>query len=110
MKKADLNTLNGRFRQVRIDKRLTQEEYGTEIGITRMGVNAIETGRYNPTLEVIMKIRHRFNISYSWLIDGTNKDEDTEKLAREVETLRKTVQDQQELIDTQKKLIAAIEK
>jgi putative transcriptional regulator len=110
MKKADLNTLNGRFRQVRIDKRLTQDEYGQELGLTRMGVNAIETGRYNPTLEVIVKIRQRFNIPYSWLLDGNNKDQDTEKLIRENENLRRTLKDQQDLIDTQKKLIAAIEK
>ncbi len=110
MKKADLNTLNGRFRYVRLEKKLTQEEYGNEIGLTRMGVNAIEIGRYSPTLETIMKIRHRFNVGYSWLLDGSNKDQDAEKLSREIENLKKALADREELINTQKKLIAAIEK
>lgn len=108
MKKSDLNTINGRFRQVRLDKRLTQDEFAKEIDMTRMGVNAIEIGRYEPRLEILRLIHKRFGVSYSWLIDGDSKDMDIEKMNKEIESLKKVIADQKELIDTQKKLIKAM--
>ena len=110
MKKANLNTINGRFRHVRTTKGLTQEEFGKDLGLTRMGVNAIEVGRYAPVIEVLMKIKKRYNVSYSWMIDGGTEDVEIDALTRENESLKKTLKDQADMIDTLKKYIAVIEK
>ena len=73
--------------------------------LTRMGVNAIEIGRYEPKLDLVRAIHKRFGTPYSWLLDGDSKDMDMDKIKGEVESLRKIVLDQKELIETQKKLI-----
>jgi len=70
MRKSDLNTINGRFRQIRIDNGLTQEEMGERIGLTRMGVNAIELNRYDPVLSTITAIKKKFGVTYDYIIDG----------------------------------------
>ena len=40
---------------------MTQQELAEQIGVTRQTVNAIEGGKYSPTLEVAFRIAHVFN-------------------------------------------------
>ena len=35
---------------------ITQEKLAEEVGVSRQTVNAIETGKYNPSLELALKI------------------------------------------------------
>lgn len=39
---------------------MTQQELADQIGVTRQTVNAIEGGKYSPSLEVAFKIAHVF--------------------------------------------------
>lgn len=41
---------------------LTQKELAERIGVTRQTVNAIEGGKYSPTLEVAFKIAQVFDV------------------------------------------------
>lgn len=45
----------------RAKKDLTQEELAKELKVTRQTINAIETGRYDPSLELAFKISNYFN-------------------------------------------------
>jgi len=40
---------------------MTQQDLAQRIGVTRQTVNAIETNKYSPSLEVAFKIAHLFN-------------------------------------------------
>jgi putative transcriptional regulator len=39
---------------------MTQQELADQIGVTRQTVNAIEGGKYSPSLEVAFRIAHVF--------------------------------------------------
>jgi len=42
---------------------LRQEDVAKSLGVTRQTINAIENDKYNPTLELAMKIAKFFNTS-----------------------------------------------
>ena len=52
-----LNTL----REVRQKKKMTQEELGNAVGVSRQTIISIETYRYKPTLELAMKLSIKLN-------------------------------------------------
>jgi len=39
---------------------MTQQQLAVQIGVTRQTVNAIEAGKYSPSLEVAFRIAHTF--------------------------------------------------
>ena len=40
---------------------MTQQELAVRVGVTRQTVNAIEAGKYSPSLEVAFRIARAFN-------------------------------------------------
>lgn len=54
--------VHNRIRMLRFDHReMTQQELADRIGVTRQTVNAIEGGKYSPSLEVAFRIARVFN-------------------------------------------------
>jgi putative transcriptional regulator len=52
---------------------LTQEELAIEMGVSRQTINAVETGKYNPSLELALKLADRFDVPIEeifWLTEG----------------------------------------
>ncbi len=49
--------------EYRIKKKITQEELGEGIGVTRQTIIAIEKGNYTPSVLLALKIANYFNIS-----------------------------------------------
>jgi putative transcriptional regulator len=49
-------------RELRLAKGLTQAELGDELNVSRQTVNAIETGRYNPSLTLAVHIARFFGL------------------------------------------------
>ena len=49
-----------RLRVLRAEHDWTQEELGRRVGVSRQAVNAIETGKYDPSLPLAFKIAHVF--------------------------------------------------
>lgn len=41
---------------------MTQQELGQRVGVTRQTLNAIETGKYSPSLEVAFRIAEVFGV------------------------------------------------
>ena len=56
-----LKILN-RVHVLRAEKRISQQELAEEIEVTRATVNAIESGDYNPSLELAFRISQFFKI------------------------------------------------
>lgn len=48
---------------LRISHRLTQEELAEKLGVTRQTINAIEQGKYQPTLHLAFKCAKLFKTS-----------------------------------------------
>lgn len=55
--------LQNNIRRLRFDrKEMTQQELADRIGVTRQTVNAIELGKYSPSLEIAFKIAEVFGV------------------------------------------------
>lgn len=49
------------IRQLRIEQKWSQADLGDLLGVSRQTINAIETGRYDPSLPLAFKIAALFN-------------------------------------------------
>jgi len=55
-------TITNQIRVLRFQhSEMTQQQLATEIGVTRQTVNAIEAGKYSPSLEVAFRIARVFS-------------------------------------------------
>lgn len=61
-------TLGGKIREVRRANRQSQEEFATQLGISRSVLSQIEIDRIKPSVETIKKISTVFNVSLDYLI------------------------------------------
>jgi putative transcriptional regulator len=53
--------ITNRIRRLRFDQgEMTQQELADRVGVTRQTVNAIELGKYSPSLEVAFRIASAF--------------------------------------------------
>ncbi|CAN5918186.1 helix-turn-helix transcriptional regulator [soil metagenome] len=57
-----LYTIRNRVRTLRGDRRLSQSELGSALGVSRQTINAIEAGRHAPSLPLAMKIGRYFDL------------------------------------------------
>ncbi|WP_121742638.1 helix-turn-helix transcriptional regulator [Natronorubrum halophilum] len=53
--------MNTELKVYRAKRDITQEELAKEVGVTRQTINAIETGRYNPSLELAFALAEYFD-------------------------------------------------
>lgn len=55
--------ISNRIRQLRFEHgEMTQQELGKRIGVTRQTLNAIELGKYSPSLEAAFRIAEVFGL------------------------------------------------
>ena len=50
--------MNDRMRTARQEKGLSQSELSKLVGVSRQTINMVESGEYNPTLGLCLKICH----------------------------------------------------
>lgn len=55
--------MNNRIRELRRERKLTQEELSIRVGVSRQSIVAIERGKYNPSLDLAFKIAKEFDQS-----------------------------------------------
>ncbi|MEN6463484.1 MAG: helix-turn-helix transcriptional regulator [Syntrophomonas sp.] len=55
--------MKNRIRELRKDLGYRQEDLAIKLGVTRQTINAIENNKYNPTLELGMKISRLLGVS-----------------------------------------------
>lgn len=53
--------IENRLKKFRTDKDITQAQLAEEVGVSRQTINAIETGKYDPSLELALKIAEFFD-------------------------------------------------
>ena len=76
--------INERLKQIREHFDLSQEEFGSKIGITKSSVSLLERGKNNPSPQAIMLVCSKFNIDYGWLTTGQGEMfiENTEQIIK----------------------------
>lgn len=54
--------MNNRLRVLRAERGWSQAELGGRLGVSRQAVNAIETGKYDPSLPLAFKLSRLFEL------------------------------------------------
>ena len=54
--------MTNRLRALRAEREWTQEDLAARLGVSRQTVNAIETGRYDPSLPLAFRIAEVFGL------------------------------------------------
>lgn len=68
-----INLLGQKLVQLRKNKKLTQEDIATYLGITRPAYTAYEIGKRNPDYDTLIKIATFFNVTTDYLL-GSNSN------------------------------------
>lgn len=69
--------MNNRIRELRASRRLTQADLADRLDVSRQTVNALETGRYDPSLPLAFRIAREFGLAIE---DVFTPDDDVSSL------------------------------
>ncbi len=72
------NDLGIRIKALRLEKSLSQEEFGIPVDLSRSAVSQIEGGQMYPSLDTIDKIVHCYSTTWDSLIGGIKKEKQSE--------------------------------
>lgn len=64
-------TLGERIREVRKNLKMTMDQFGERIGVTKSTISNIENGNRNATEHMIKSICREFEVNEEWLRTGT---------------------------------------
>lgn len=67
--------MKDRIKSVRQKKKLSQEQFGNKLGITKSSVSLLESGKNSPSEQTIRLICSEFNVNEDWLRTGAGGDE-----------------------------------
>lgn len=79
--------MHERFKKIRSENKLTQEEFGRTIGIGKTSVSKLESGENNPSERTIKLICSEFNVNEHWLRTGEGSPTNPLSPPEEVEFL-----------------------
>ena len=63
-----------RIRELRKERKLSQEELALEVGTTRQTITSIEVGKYTASLVLAYKIAHYFGLTIEDVFDFSDVD------------------------------------
>lgn len=55
--------MNNRLKVLRAERNWSQADLADQLGVSRQTVNALETGRYDPSLPLAFKIARTFDLA-----------------------------------------------
>ncbi len=61
--------MKNKVKELREAKGLTQKELGKKVGVSRQAVNAIETGKFGPSIWLAYDLANYFGLSIEELFD-----------------------------------------
>lgn len=68
-----LHALASRIKELRLDRRISQEELAHRSGLSRTGMGFLETGKRWPRLDTLIKVADGLNITVDELLRGLHK-------------------------------------
>lgn len=66
--------MNNRLRVLRAERGWSQAELGGRIGVSRQAVNAIETGKHDPSLPLAFRLARLFELKIEEIFDDGGND------------------------------------
>jgi putative transcriptional regulator len=66
--------VKNRLKVLRAERDWSQAELGGRLGVSRQAVNAIETGKYDPSLPLAFKLSRLFSVPIEEIFDDGFKD------------------------------------
>ena len=91
-----MNSILTRLLDLRRKKRLSQNELGQTVGVSREMIGKYERGEATPSLEIAIKISRALDVSLDYLIgerENATFDFKTIKLVKEIENLTPDLKD-----------------
>ena len=55
--------MNNRIEEIRKQKGIRQEDFARALGVSRQTISSLETGRYNPSIQLAYKIARYFDLT-----------------------------------------------
>ena len=55
--------MKNRIEEIRKDKGIRQEDFAHALGVSRQTISSLETGRYNPSIQLAYKIARYFDLA-----------------------------------------------
>lgn len=68
-----MTTFGQRLKELRVEKKITQEQLGKIIGVTKASISGYETGTREPDQESTKKLAKLFDVSTDYILGVTNK-------------------------------------
>jgi len=68
--------MNNRLKVLRAERDWSQSDLADRLEVSRQSVNAIETGRYDPSLPLAFKIAELFGLSIEDIFTSPSKEND----------------------------------
>ncbi len=66
--------MDNRLKVLRAERNWSQAELGGQLGVSRQAVNAIETGKYDPSLPLAFRIARLFDRPIEEIFDDGGSD------------------------------------
>lgn len=66
--------MKNKLRVLRAERDWSQQELGMRVGVSRQAINAVETGKFDPSLPLAMKVARAFDTTVEAIF---TLDEDT---------------------------------
>ena len=66
--------MNNKIRRLREDMGLTQKQLSERVGVSRQAINAIETGKFDPSIWLAYDLAHFFGLSIEELFDFKERE------------------------------------
>lgn len=88
--------MNNRIKEIRKQTRLSQEEFGKSIGLTKSAISKMEKGENTITEQTIKSIIREYAIDETWLRTGKGTMKTTTKQQAEIESYLKDIKDGRE--------------
>ncbi len=68
--------MNNKLRGLRAERNWSQAKLGEKLGVSRQTINAIENGKYDPSLPLAFKMARLFDLSIETIFEPTEDDLD----------------------------------
>ena len=68
--------MKNRLKVLRAERDWSQQDLGDRLGVSRQSVNAIETGRYDPSLPLAFKIAELFGLTIEQIFTSPSRESD----------------------------------
>ncbi|MDZ7688882.1 MAG: helix-turn-helix transcriptional regulator [Halobacteriales archaeon] len=67
--------MENRLKVYRAKKEITQEELADRVDVSRQAINSVETGKYDPSLELAFKLADEFDCRIEDLFDYDGEED-----------------------------------